>query len=176
MTRRFLPLLIFLGLLVLLAVGLTLNPRELPSALIGKDVPEFTLPSLTQNQPEVSAGDFKDKVWVMNVWASWCVACQDEHELLLSWKLPEGVPLVGLNYKDHPKAARDWLRDMGGDPYSAIAVDTVGKTGIDLGIYGVPETFVIDRNGKILLRHTGSLTQQSMLSKIMPAVEKALKS
>ena len=174
MTRRFLPLFAFLAVLVLLAVGLTLNPRELPSALIGKDVPEFTLPALDRNLPPVSPDDFNGQVWVMNVWASWCVACQAEHGLLLSWKLPEGVQLVGLNYKDHPKAARDWLQDMGGDPYQAIAVDTVGKTGIDLGIYGVPETFVIDRAGKILLRHTGALTEQSMLAKVMPAVNKAL--
>ena len=175
MARRFLPLFIFLGLVVLLAVGLTLNPRELPSALIGKKVPEFTLPALAADLPEVHTRDFNGQVWVMNVWASWCVACQDEHDLLLSWRLPEGVALVGLNYKDHPKAAREWLQDMGGDPYHAIAVDTVGKTGIDLGIYGVPETFVIDREGKILLRHTGALTQESMLAKVMPAVNRALK-
>ncbi|MFT0849766.1 DsbE family thiol:disulfide interchange protein [Achromobacter sp. F4_2707] len=175
MTRRFLPLLIFAGVLILLAIGLTLNPRELPSALIGKPVPEFTLPALAHDQPAVNASDFKGQVWVMNVWASWCVACQDEHDLLLSWRLPEGVALVGLNYKDHPKAARDWLRDMGGDPYTAVAVDTEGKTGIDLGIYGVPETFVIGRDGKILLRHTGALSQQSMLAKVMPAVNEALK-
>lgn len=175
MTRRFLPLLVLCGLVALLAVGLTLNPRELPSALIGKKVPEFTLPALATDRPEVHTSDFNGQVWVMNVWASWCVACQDEHDLLLSWRLPEGVSLVGLNYKDHPKAAREWLQDMGGDPYHAIAVDTVGKTGIDLGIYGVPETFVIDREGKILLRHTGALTQESMLAKVMPAVNRALK-
>lgn len=174
MTRRFLPLFAFLGIVILLAVGLTLNPRELPSALLGKNVPEFALPALVPGRADVRASDFHGQVWVMNVWASWCVACQDEHDLLLSWQLPDGVPLVGLNYKDHPKAAREWLHDMGGDPYTAVAVDMIGKTGIDLGIYGVPETFVIDRRGRIVLRHTGSLTEKTMLAKVMPAVEKAL--
>lgn len=175
MNKRYVPLLAFVAVLVLLAVGLTNNPRELPSALIGKTMPAFTLPSLKQDK-NVSATDFNGKVWLLNVWASWCVACRDEHDLLLSWKLPEGVTLVGLNYKDHPKAAREWLQDMGGDPYAEIAVDTQGKTGIDLGIYGVPETFVIARDGRILLRHTGALTEESMLKKIMPAVQKALSS
>lgn len=174
MTRRYLPLLAFLGVLVLLAVGLTLNPRELPSALIDKEVPDFSLPSL-KGEDTVNAGDFRGRVWVLNVWASWCVACQDEHQLLLNWRFPDGVALVGLNYKDHPRAARAWLQDMGGDPYAAVAVDTVGKTGIDLGIYGVPETFVIGRDGRILVRHTGSLSEQSMLKKIMPKVNEALK-
>jgi len=174
MKTRFVPLLAFFGVLALLAVGLTLNPRELPSALIDKEVPAFDLPALV-GEGSVSPGDFRGQVWVMNVWASWCVACQDEHQLLLNWRLPEGVPLVGLNYKDHPRAARAWLQDMGGDPYAAIAVDTVGKTGIDLGIYGVPETFVIARDGRILVRHTGSLNEKTMLTKIMPKVEEALK-
>lgn len=175
MSKRFLPLLIFAGILTLLAVGLTLNPRELPSALIDKRVPEFSLPSLWDEEQTIGPDAWHGQVWVMNVWASWCVACQDEHQLLLDWRLPEGVTLVGLNYKDHPPAARAWLQDMGGDPYTAVAVDTIGKTGIDLGIYGVPETFVIGRDGRILVRHTGALTPASMLQKIMPKVNEALK-
>lgn len=172
-SSRFLPLIAFAGILVVLGIGLTLNPRDLPSALIDKEVPAFSLPSL-QDTGQVRAEDYRGRVWVMNVWASWCVACQAEHSLLVNWRLPEGVDLVGLNYKDHPRAARAWLQDMGGDPYTAIAVDTVGKTGIDLGVYGVPETFVIGRDGRILLRHTGALDEQSMLKKITPTIREAL--
>lgn len=174
MNRRYLPLAVFIGILALLAVGLTLNPRDLPSALINKKVPEFTLPSLWQQAHPVDPSAYRGHVWIMNVWASWCAACQDEHQLLLDWRLPEGVTLVGLNYKDHPPAARGWLQDMGGDPYAAVAVDIEGKTGIDLGIYGVPETFVIGRDGRILARHTGALTPESMLQKIMPVVQEAM--
>lgn len=172
-SSRFLPLIAFAAILVVLGIGLTLNPRDLPSALIDKEVPAFSLPSL-QDTGQVRAEDYRGRVWVMNVWASWCVACQAEHSLLVNWRLPEGVDLVGLNYKDHPRAARAWLQDMGGDPYTAIAVDTVGKTGIDLGVYGVPETFVIGRDGRILLRHTGALDEQSMLRKITPTIREAL--
>lgn len=172
-STRFLPLIAFAGILVMLAVGLTLNPRDLPSALIGKEMPDLSLPSL-HDSGQVRSADYRGKVWVINVWASWCVACQAEHQLLLNWRLPDGVDLVGLNYKDHPKAARAWLQDMGGDPYAAIAVDTVGKTGIDLGVYGVPETFVIGRDGHILFRHTGALDEQSMLKKITPVIREAL--
>lgn len=172
-SSRFLPLIAFAAILVVLGIGLTLNPRDLPSALIDKEVPAFSLPSL-QDTGQVRAEDYRGRVWVMNVWASWCVACQAEHSLLVNWRLPEGVDLVGLNYKDHPRAARAWLQDMGGDPYTAIAVDTVGKTGIDLGVYGVPETFVIGRDGRILLRHTGALDEQSMLKKITPTIREAL--
>lgn len=175
MNKRFLPLLLFVGLLGLLGVGLTMNPRDLPSALINKDVPHFSLPAL-KAEGEVTPADFSGRVWLLNVWASWCVACQAEHDLLLTWELPEGVSLVGLNYKDHPQAARAWLQDMGGDPYDAIAVDVEGRTGIDFGIYGVPETFVIDRRGKILMRHTGALSEPAMIKKVMPMLREALKS
>lgn len=174
MSRRFVPLIFFVGVLALLALGLTLNPRELPSALLLKDVPAFTLPSLQQGKPAVRTEDYRGKVWLLNVWASWCVACQAEHQLLLGWRWPDGVELVGLNYKDNPRAAKAWLQDMGGDPYTAVAIDEKGKTGIDLGIYGVPETFVIDRKGKILLRFTGALTQEDMVLTIMPKVREAL--
>ena len=106
--KRWLPLVLFAGVLVLLGVGLGMNPRDLPSALVGKPVPQFSLPDLMQADKQVTENDFKDKVWVLNVWASWCVSCQAEHKLLIDWKRPEGVDLVGLNYKDESKAARAW--------------------------------------------------------------------
>lgn len=174
--KRFLPLIIFAGLLLLLGVGLGMNPRDLPSALVGKPVPEFTLPDLIHAQEQVSEKDFKNKVWVMNVWASWCVACQAEHELLLTWKRPEGVALVGLNYKDESGAARAWLVDMGGNPYDRIAVDAKGLLGMDLGVYGVPETFIIDKHGRIVQRFTGALTAEVVEEKLKPMLDKALSS
>lgn len=172
--KRWLPLIIFAGLLILLGVGLGMNPRDLPSALVGKPVPAFNLPDLMDQDKQVSETDFKGKVWVLNVWASWCVACQAEHELLLKWQRPEGVDLVGLNYKDESRAARAWLVDMGGNPYDRVAVDMKGLVGIDLGVYGVPETFVIDKQGQIVRRLTGALTAESVEAKLKPVIEQAL--
>lgn len=172
--KRWLPLILFAGILILLGVGLGMNPRDLPSALVGKPVPEFSLPDLMDDDKQVSQSDFAGKVWVLNVWASWCVTCQAEHELLIKWQRPAGVDLVGLNYKDESRAARAWLVDMGGNPYNRIAVDSKGLLGIDLGVYGVPETFVIDRDGQIVLRLTGALTAESLEAKLIPVMEKAL--
>lgn len=170
---RFIPLTVFSGVVVLLLLGLRLDPRALPSSLVNKTIPSFNLPSL-HTKGTVSDHDFRGQVWVMNVWASWCVACQREHDLLLQWQWPEGVKLVGLNYKDYPNSARHWLHDMGGDPYDAIAVDSDGKTGIDLGVYGVPETFVMDRDGRILLRHTGALDATAIIQNLAPVIREAL--
>ncbi len=172
--KRWLPLILFAGLLVLLGVGLGMNPRDLPSALVGKPVPQFALPDLMHTQKQVTEQDFKNKVWVLNVWASWCVSCQAEHDLLLKWQRPEGVDLVGLNYKDDSRAARAWLVDMGGNPYDRIAVDLNGLVGIDLGVYGVPETFIINRQGEIVERFTGALTEETLEKKLKPMLAKAL--
>ena len=172
--KRWLPLILFAGALVLLGVGLGMNPRDLPSALVGKPVPQFSLPDLMQADKQVTENDFKDKVWVLNVWASWCVSCQAEHKLLIDWKRPEGVDLVGLNYKDESKAARAWLVDMGGNPYDRIAVDMKGLMGIDLGVYGVPETFIIDKQGQIVQRFTGALTAEVVETRLKPMIDQAL--
>ena len=176
MARRywiFLPFVLFLSLL---GAGLMLNPRELPSALVGKAVPDFELPMLIGNRLTVSPSDFRQQVWVLNVWASWCVACQSEHDVLLRQKLPENVPLVGLNYKDDTQNAIDWLRRMGGNPYHAIAKDEKGRAGMDLGVYAVPETFVIDRQGRIVHRIAGALDEATFQNVLLPKVREALKS
>ncbi len=172
--KRWLPLVLFAGVLVLLGIGLGMNPRDLPSALVGKPVPQFSLPDLMQTDKKVDETDFQGKVWVLNVWASWCVACQAEHDLLLRWKRPEGVDLVGLNYKDESRAARAWLVDMGGNPYDRIAVDMKGSLGIDLGVYGVPETFIISKQGQIVQRFTGALTAEMLEERLKPMIDKAL--
>lgn len=172
--KRWLPLILFAGVLVLLGIGLGMNPRDLPSALVGKPVPQFSLPDLMQTDKKVDERDFQGKVWVLNVWASWCVACQAEHELLLRWRRPEGVDLVGLNYKDESRAARAWLVDMGGNPYDRIAVDLKGSLGIDLGVYGVPETFIINKQGQIVQRFTGALTAKAVEERLKPMIDKAL--
>lgn len=172
--KRWLPLVLFAGVLVLLGIGLGMNPRDLPSALVGKPVPQFSLPDLMQTDKKVDETDFQGKVWVLNVWASWCVACQAEHDLLLRWKRPEGVDLVGLNYKDESRAARAWLVDMGGNPYDRIAVDMKGSLGIDLGVYGVPETFIISKQGQIVQRFTGALTAEVLEERLKPMIDKAL--
>ena len=168
MKARFLvPLGIFIGLLVLLGVGLTLNPREVPSPLIGKPAPAFTLPDL--NRPEVafSHKDMLGKVWVLNVWASWCVACREEHETLLQFSKTGLVPVLGLNYKDERSDGLKWLSQFG-NPYQQSLYDHDGLVGIDYGVYGVPETFVIDKRGVIRYKRIGILTPELLRDKIVP--------
>lgn len=174
MKNKFILLIIFTSTLLLLAVGLTLNPRDLPSALIGKKVPHFALPSLIQNRQTITPEMFAQQVWVLNVWASWCVACQSEHHVLLQNRLPENVALVGLNYKDDAHNAIRWLKQMGGNPYHIIAQDTKGRVGIDLGVYGVPETFIIDKKGKIIYRFTGAINQEDYTHILLPKIHEAL--
>ncbi len=154
-----LPLALFGALAVLLGVGLTLNPREVPSPFIGKPAPAFTLPQLADPARTLSAAELQGQVWVLNVWASWCAPCRDEHPLLVELARGGGVPLVGLNYKDDRRNAQEWLRKLG-DPYRATAVDADGRVGIDWGVYGVPESFVVDRAGIVRLKHVGPLTRE----------------
>lgn len=172
--KRWLPLTLFFALLLLLGVGLTKNPRELPSALVGKPVPAFELPDLMHSQRTVDPQAFAGHVWVLNVWASWCVACQAEHQHFLDWQRPEHVLLVGLNYKDETRFARAWLDDMGGNPYDRIVEDRTGQLGIDLGVYGVPETFVINQQGQVVHRFTGALTAREMEEELIPLVQQLL--
>jgi cytochrome c biogenesis protein CcmG/thiol:disulfide interchange protein DsbE len=167
MTRYLLPLAVFLALAAALAAGLRHDPRELPSAMVGKPAPALQLPLLTASSEVRATSDLKGKVWMLNVWASWCTACRVEHPVLTDFAGKSEVPLVGLNYKDQPDAARDWLRRMG-DPYVASLVDADGKAGIDLGVYGVPETYVIDRAGVVRYRQVGPVTPQVLEQKILP--------
>lgn len=165
--RFFIPLVAFLGLVVLLVIGLRLDPREIPSPLIGKQAPNFQLPRLISGSFGVSTSELRGQVWVLNVWASWCAACREEHQVLQDLVQAAPVSLVGLNYKDEKIAAISWLKEFG-NPYSQIAVDTDGAVGIDWGVYGVPETFVIDASGVIRYKHTGPLNAAVLRKQVLP--------
>ena len=165
------PLAAFLALAVVLAVGLKLDPREVPSPLIDKPAPKFTLQRLDDGAKTIRLDDLRGKVWVLNVWASWCVACREEHPLLVEFAKKRVVPLYGLNYKDKRDDAKAWLARFG-NPYDASLFDDEGRVGIDFGVYGVPETFVIDQNGVIRLKHIGPLTPDVLATKIEPLLKK----
>lgn len=163
------PLSVFVLLLVLLGVGLKLNPREVPSPLIGKAAPAFALPTVRAADRVLSSEAFRGQVSLLNVWASWCVSCRQEHPLLLELSRTGVVPIYGLNYKDEREAATAWLARFG-NPYQESGFDADGRTGIDWGVYGVPETFVIDRNGVIRYKFTGPLTEQALEQTLLPLV------
>lgn len=168
--RFLLPLALFAGILAFLGVGLGLNPREVPSPLIGKPAPAFTLPRLDDASLQVGRDDLLGKVWMLNVWASWCGPCRDEHPLVNDIARRQLVPVYGLNYKDARPAATSWLANLG-NPYRATLVDADGRVGIDFGVYGVPETFIIDRQGIVRFKHTGPLTPDVVRSKIEPLLK-----
>ena len=167
--KLFLPLAAFVVLAAVLGIGLTLNPREVPSPFIGKPAPAFSLPQLHQPQQTLAAADLKGQVWLLNVWASWCVACRVEHPLLVELSKQNAVPIYGLNYKDDPRNALEWLRQFG-DPYTASLVDRDGRVGIDYGVYGVPETFVIDKAGVVRHKHIGPVTPEVWERDLLPLV------
>ncbi|MFZ9957611.1 MAG: DsbE family thiol:disulfide interchange protein [Burkholderiaceae bacterium] len=170
MKAKFLiPLVVFIILVGFLAVGLQLKPSEVPSPLIGKPAPAFTLPTLADPKKTFSPSDFKGKVWLFNVWASWCVACKEEHPVLMNLAKQNRVAIVGLDYKDQRDAALTFLQ-RGGDPYLLSVVDQNGRVGIDYGVYGVPETFLIDREGVIRYKHIGPVTPRVLEEKILPLV------
>ena len=169
--RWFVPLAVFAALAVVLYIGLGLKPREVPSPFIGKPAPAFALPHLHEAGRTVSPADFRGTVWVLNVWASWCGPCRDEHPLLVEAAQTVQVPIIGLNYKDDPRNAQEWLLRLG-DPYRATAVDRDGRVGIDYGVYGVPETFVIDQGGIIRFKHIGPLTRKVWDADVLPLVRK----
>ena len=170
--RRFLfPLVAFVVLAGFLAAGLRLNPREVPSPLIGKPVPSFRLAQLHASDKFIAAEDMRGKVWLLNVWASWCVSCRQEHPVLIELNQQKKITIIGLNYKDERAAAMTWLNQHGGDPYLVSAVDADGRVGIDFGVYGVPETFLIDKNGVIRYKHIGPVTAEALKEKILPLAE-----
>ncbi len=170
MRRFLLPLAVFVVLIGFLAVGLRLDPREVPSPLIDKPVPVFQLAQLQAADKTISPSDLKGQVWLLNVWASWCVSCRQEHPVLLNLAKQKRVTLIGLNYKDERPAALKWLTENGGDPYDISAVDADGRVGINFGVYGVPETFVIDKSGVIRYKHIGPVTREALDEKILPIV------
>jgi cytochrome c biogenesis protein CcmG/thiol:disulfide interchange protein DsbE len=172
MKRFLIPLALFLALVGFLAVGLNRNPREVPSPLVGRAAPEFNLPRLMSNAAapaRFSPVDMKGRVWMLNVWASWCVSCRQEHPVLMDLARRSVVPLVGLDYKDGPAEARQWLAQHG-DPYLLSVVDRDGRVGIDYGVYGVPETYVIDQAGTIRYKQIGPLTADVLHGKILPLI------
>ena len=168
-----LPLLLFLGLAAAFFAGLGRDPHAVPSALIDKPVPEFALPALIDDRPGLATADLKGKVTLVNVFASWCVPCRLEHPLLMRLA-KEGVELDGINYKDEAEDAKLWLTNLG-NPYKRIGADVAGAVGIDWGVYGVPETFVIDRAGIIRFKHVGPLSADAIRDTIMPLVSQLSK-
>ncbi len=167
--RFLVPLVVFVALAWFLYAGLSLNPREVPSPLIGKPAPAFVLPSLSDGTP-VKSDALLGKVYVLNVWASWCAPCREEHPLIVAFAKRSKVPVYGLNYKDQNAQARAWLQRLG-DPYVATLVDADGRTGIDFGVYGVPETFVVDGQGVIRYKHIGPLTEAAIRNKLEPILK-----
>jgi len=159
------PLALFAVLLGFLAVGLNLNPREVPSPLIGKPAPAFELTRLDDPALKITHADLKGQVWILNVWASWCVACRQEHPLLVDFAKRNPVPLYGLNYKDKRDDGLAWLARFG-NPYAASLFDIDGRVGIDFGVYGVPETFVIDKQGVIRFKQIGPVTPEVLRDQI----------
>ena len=170
MRRFLLPLIVFVVLLGFLGAGLRLNPREIPSPFIGKPAPAFRLPQLHAQDKTLAPEDLKGKVWLLNVWASWCVSCRQEHPVLLDIKKGGLVPVYGLDYKDDPVAGRQWLQEHG-DPYTLSVIDRDGKIGIEYGVYGVPETFLIDKAGVIRYKHIGPITSEAFKDVILPKVK-----
>jgi cytochrome c biogenesis protein CcmG/thiol:disulfide interchange protein DsbE len=175
MSRFAIPLAVFAVIVAFLFVGLGLNPREVPSPFIGKPAPAFQLAQLHAPDRAFTQKDLLGQVWLLNVWASWCISCRDEHPLLVELAKAKTVPLVGLNYKDKPDEAKAWLKRFG-DPYQLSVSDLNGRVGIDYGVYGVPETFVIDKAGVIRYKHIGPITPEALEKKILPLVRELQKS
>ena len=166
----FAPLLVAFGLGFFLWRGLSLNPQELPSALVGQPVPAFELPSLQQPDQVLAQDILQGEVSLLNVWATWCPACRDEHPFLMELAEKRGIRIIGLDYKDQRDAALKWLSDLG-NPYQLTLFDGDGRLGLDLGVYGAPETFLVDRDGIIRLRHAGIVDEQVWQDKFRPLFE-----
>ena len=164
------PLAIFVALVGFFAVGLTRDPREVPSPFIGKPAPAFRLEQLHQPQAAFTPEEMKGKVWLLNVWASWCVSCRVEHPLLVEMSKQKLVPIIGLQYKDKRDDGMQWLARFG-DPYVFSLHDFDGRVGIDYGVYGVPETFVIDKQGVIRYKQIGPITAEALEQKILPLLK-----
>jgi cytochrome c biogenesis protein CcmG/thiol:disulfide interchange protein DsbE len=167
MNKFLIPIAVFVAIGLLLAYGLSLDPKKIPSPLIGKPLPAFALADLHKPNQTVTSESLRGKVYLLNVWASWCVACRDEHPLLVELARQRAVPIIGLNYKDKRADALRWLEGLG-NPYDRSLADTDGRVGIELGVYGVPETFVIDKAGTIRYKHIGPISPDAWRDKIAP--------
>ena len=168
--KRWLPFGIFAGLVVLLGIGLTLDPRKVPSPLIGKSMPSFELTRLHDAQRTVSDSDIRGQVSVLNVWGTWCAGCRAEHQALMRLARTGQAPIIGLNWKDDRQLAQQWLRDLG-NPYAMTGFDEDGRVAIDWGVYGAPETFVVDADGVVRYKHIGALTDELVDNKILPLIK-----
>jgi len=176
MKAKFLiPLILFVVLVVFLAIGLNRDPHEVPSPLINKPAPIFEIPQLAQASQTFSPANMKGQVWILNVWASWCVACREEHPVLVDLAKSGQAPLIGLDYKDKREDALAMLANQG-NPYLLSAFDANGRVGIDYGVYGVPETYIIDKAGVIRFKHIGPLTMNILNQKIYPVLSELKKS
>ena len=173
--RYLLPLAIFFGLLWFLYTGLSLNPREIPSALLNKPVPSFELAQLHAPAQKLGSADMKGQVWLLNVWGSWCVSCRYEHPFLNQLAKEQVLPIIGLNWKDKPEDAKAWLAKFG-DPYNTSVSDLEGRVAIDLGVYGAPETYIIDAAGMIRYKYTGPIDADVLRDKLMPVIRELKKS
>ncbi|MCK5932207.1 MULTISPECIES: DsbE family thiol:disulfide interchange protein [Aurantimonadaceae] len=167
----FMPLAAFIGLAAVFVWGLGRDPSQIPSQLVGKPVPGFTLPPVQGRTLGFSSTDLKGEVSLVNVFASWCVACRDEHPLLMELKENGIVPVHGINYKDRPEDAARWLGALG-DPYTRTGADTDGRVAIDWGVYGVPETFIVDGDGTVVYKQIGPITEAALRETILPLVER----
>lgn len=170
MNRFLMPLAVFVVMIGLLGYGLTLDPKKVPSPLIDKPAPSFSLIMLDAPGRRLSTQDMRGQVWVLNVWASWCISCRAEHEVITSLAQKNLAAVVGLNYKDEPADALGWLGQFG-NPYAVSVIDRDGRTGFNWGVYGVPETFVIDAVGHIRYKHIGPVTHESLESEIIPVLK-----
>ncbi len=172
MWKFIVPFGLFAVLGAFLFVGLQRDPSYVPSPLIGKPAPQFSLPSLYDPSYPVSSAELQGRPWVLNVWGTWCGGCRQEHPVLMEIARRGEIPLIGLDWKDDSAAALKWLSDLG-DPYAAVAADTVGRTAIDWGVYGAPETFLISADGIVLYKHIAPMTMQVWMTEFLPRIEAA---
>jgi len=172
MWKYIVPFALFAVLGAFLYVGLQRDPSYVPSPLIGKQAPEFSLPSLQDPAYPVSTADLKGRAWVLNVWGTWCGGCRQEHEVLVAISKQNAVPLIGLDWKDDNAAAQQWLRELG-NPYAAVASDAEGRVAIDWGVYGAPETFLIGPDGTVLYKHIAPMTLDVWAKEFLPRIETA---
>lgn len=170
MSRFVIPLALFVVLVAFLAIGLGRDPREVPSPLIGKPAPDFQLPQLHQPDKTFSPREMRGKVWLLNVWASWCFSCREEHPFLLELQRSNTIPIYGLNTKNNRDEALAWLSELG-NPYVLSAADLDGRVSIDYGVYGAPETFLIDKDGLIRFKQIGPITREAWNTRILPLVQ-----
>lgn len=169
--RYLIPVAVFVALAIMFGWGLNHDPRTIPSTMIGRPVPQFSLPPVEGRSPGLSTDDLYGEVSLVNVFASWCVACREEHPLLLKMKADSVLPIHGLNYKDAPDDAARWLNTFG-DPYTRTGADRNGRVAIDWGVYGVPETFVVGKDGRIAYKHIGALTPEVLNRTILPLIRR----